>query len=93
MMIVRYKTYDRQGTMQLYEEWLRSGEEKIAVGDDFWFYLIKSYCDDPVNVDVAALLLEDAIRENAMVRRKRSQYGRSILLFKRARKIDAQRSR
>lgn len=70
MMIVRYKTYDRQGTMQLYEEWLRSGEEKIAVGDDFWFYLIKSYCDDPVNVDVAALLLEDAIRENAMVRRK-----------------------
>lgn len=46
------------------------GEEKIVVGDDFWFYFIKLYCDDFVNVDVAVFLLEDVICENVMVRCK-----------------------
>lgn len=71
MMIVAYKTQDRQGAMRLYEEWLNAGERKTAVGDDFWFYLIRSYCDPPAaNVDVAVMLLEDAVRESATVLRK-----------------------
>jgi len=71
MMIVLYKTQDRQGAMRLYEEWINAGERKTAVGDDFWFYLIRSYCDPPAaNVDVAVMLLEDAVRESATVLRK-----------------------
>ena len=72
MMIVAYKTQDRPAwRATVTEEWLNGAGGRRAVGDVLWFYLIRSYCDPPAaNVDVAVMLLEDAVRESATVLRK-----------------------
>ena len=69
MMTVRCNERDRLGTLQLYEEWSREGDDEIVVGDDFWFYLIKSYCDDTPNVDMAMAFLERAVAATSVTRK------------------------
>jgi len=60
MMIAMYKSQDHQGVAALYEEFRR--KPPPALGVDFWLYLIKSHCDEPANIEVAMLMLDEATR-------------------------------
>jgi len=70
LMIAKNKSRDQRGAMELYESVRRADDVNVVVSDDFWFYLLKTHCDEPANVEVAVVILEDAIHENASRRRK-----------------------